>query len=409
MMMMIKVCVGLGFSLMLFHVFSLTLGQPFAFFSYATCLLLFLFFQIFVLLPLKQVKQISLERLTFNLTQDGHSPKPLLPILSFKILLTAASVVGLLFFEWQQIPHEVWAESLDFFSSPKAFLVVKPPAFAKKTPLEFALTQNSQLISATADSLIDLRLDHTHHEKNWILLLQDMNNANTKDFFPLDSHLPAAELVGETLFQKYDSHPIHLTLTNGKISFYATLKLIPIARPQVLLSETAVQRSPDDNPTNTLAFSLRVYSPIKLTEITFLLKTKSGYEYEQIVKEFSNEDQTNFELPYAEVVTAGIPFQENDILSVKAVAKTPILQAKGESKEFFYPIQRAPKKERPKKGSNQKNKTTSFTPSQRDAMESQNQLDESWRKTILENILKLKQEDNPQNQPLIDYLESRLR
>ena len=402
-----RIFLHLFITLLVYSLFYSQIGVFSTPFSYAFSLLCIYWLEIFIFLPSSKLKEITEERLNFNIELSGLKNNGYKKKLKFKIFIFILALVTLSFIQFKNSAYLFIQEAIEYLTPVQALAIVQYPAFEKKEASLYPLSNRSQNIELNSSSVLNIKLNHAHNQNNWDVILQDSLNKNNQEISSLDTTNYSAEFFAGTLFKKYETHPIILILTNGKNKFLATVYVTPTPRPIVKLKEEQVHIQAHDLNHQKLAFSLDVNSQIDLTEITFLIKTDSGFEYEQVVTEFPNANEKSFVLPYTEVFTTGIPFRENDVLTIKAIAKTPLIDVQGESKEFKYKITK--KNPMEKEGNKSSKEDKKNAQSDKEALTTQNSLDESWRKNILENIIRLKKENKEQNKPLIQYLESRLR
>lgn len=223
----------------------------------------------------------------------------------------------------------------------QAKLSVEAPSYARIGPKEYALSTENTLITTDTESYLKLRLENA--DGVWSLSL----NSNGKK---QQAQLSATGLWStstQALYTRLQTNttnerpPLSVTLelSNGKKTFHATLALNPTPKPDVVLEQVSPQRQAQENAKEKLAFGVAVQSVVPLSLIELSVRTKSGYQFKKTLGEFTNDRQEQFRLPYTELLTAGIPFQSDDILYVKAVAKTVLAELVGESKELSFPIQ----------------------------------------------------------------------
>lgn len=129
----------------------------------------------------------------------------------------------------------------------------------------------------------------------------------------------------------------------GESAYRAVIKVAPIPVPLVTINPasqlpTAGLRQGGSNEAGRLLFEVAAKSQVPLTQVELAVRTKSGYRFNKTLAEFANSQESNFKTAEAELSTVGIPFSEDDILYVKAVAKTVLSGLQGESIEIEIPV-----------------------------------------------------------------------
>ena len=284
-------------------------------FSFALSYVLIYFLEIFLFLPLRTVNEIGHERINFNIKTSSIRSFNYNRLIKIKIIFVITILIMTLLIELK--PYF----NIQFFLPTQAFLTVEHAAYEDLAPSVYKLSLNNQNINVDSSSFIKINLTNTQKSNDWKLFVQ--GNEFTTHQFTANS-LPSL---------------VNLRLTNGHKTFTATLNIIPIPLPIVTLKQEPVKYKFNDNSMHKLAFSVNVTSKINLTNLILSIRTESGFKFEQNLAEFANNNQKDFHLPYTELVTTGIPFKENDILYVKSIARTPVLNQSGESAELQFKVQ----------------------------------------------------------------------
>lgn len=138
------------------------------------------------------------------------------------------------------------------------------------------------------------------------------------------------------------------TPSSGPFFIDATVE--PVPRPEVSLEKRDPppdQRSPSQTIEGALFFAAQVQSQVPLTTIELAVRTESGYSFNLPVGEFTGSERLDFISESVQLLTAGIPFGEADVLYVQARAHTVIPGLTGESQEFRFSV-KSPRESREK-------------------------------------------------------------
>lgn len=293
-------------------------------FSFAFSYLIILYLEVYIFLPIKTIKVITKERIDFNISTLNTKLPNYHKLIKIKILFVTLACLSLFVIDIK--PY--YAGVVKFFTPTKAFLTLDYQAFSDKKPLTYQLTTSPQKITIDSSSYVKISFTPAFKNDTWKLFLQDAITKQKEKF--------NYSFSGQLLAEKFFSHPIYLELENGRKTFLATLNVMPTPQPVVVLKQEPLKFKFFENTTQKLAFSVHVDSDINVTSLLLSLRTESGFHFEQTLVD--NNNQKNFDLPYTEIMTTGIPFKEEDILYVKAIAKTPIINHDGISNELQFKV-----------------------------------------------------------------------
>lgn len=287
----------------------------------------------------RAMRSLSHARVELNLNASGlpHTPYRFKNKLSIA-LLVLAFVAG--FYISFKDPFLKWSSAaLRYLMPTQAILSVEPPSYAQTTQKEYLLSKKNTIVALNTESYLKLRLENA--SGTWALSL----TSDAKKQFTAQLNARGLwSMASQTLYSQLQSSnertslPVQLTLSDGKKTFYATLTLNPSPKPVVTLEQVPTQLKVPSDPSEKIAFAARAQSRVPLSVVELAVRTQSGYQFKKTLGEFANGRQEEFQLNYTELITAGIPFQGEDILYVKAVAHTVLAELVGESQELSFPI-----------------------------------------------------------------------
>ncbi|MES2613969.1 MAG: hypothetical protein V4591_00985 [Bdellovibrionota bacterium] len=404
---MVKLLSYMFITFLVYIIFYLNFEKSLLLFSFSLSYLLICYLEYFVFLPIKTIKELTKERIDFNIVTSQVKKIDYIKKLKFKILFLSLVFISTAVFEFQPYFIPTVSAVVKFFKGAQAFITIENQEYSTTHKFQtYKLSSKNQSIKFDSSSFLKIHVQQGFNENTWKFILKD--STHQEEYFISTKTEDFRNFSANTLYENFPSHKINLSIVNGKKKFYAILIVLPVPLPVVTLKQMPVQFKLQQNSMSKLAFTVNVESQINLLDVVLAIRTKSGFHYEKNLATFVGKEEKQFNVDYTEIQTSGIPFAEDDILYVKAVAKTHLLNQNGESQELQFNVNKLSKEDE-QQGDAQGNWNRKNFQSDMDALAAQGILDESWRKNILDNITRLKKEDKPENSKMIEYLESQLR
>ena len=336
------------------------LGSSLWFFGLPFTLVLLQYFEVAVANGSRTLKKIPTARLRLNMKASGISKLPVVWPFQVRFFVLALVLLSCFFYAMRDRVAESFVAVAEALRKEEVMLRIEYPTFAELPALETLLADKNQEFTADTGSYIQLFVKNKKPSTQWQLQIQAQStgknsteNTGTNDIpsVPLASQnesLSASGNFAQSMASLYSLFKLSekegarfvFTLSNdGKKTRTATVNVSPVPVPVVnleLLSSSQDQGSTAGDPgaAGKLNFSVRAQSKVPLALVELSVRTESGYRFNKTLGEFANSNQLDFESKLAELSTFGIPFSANDILYVKAVAKTVVAGLEGESREL---------------------------------------------------------------------------
>lgn len=334
------------------------LNPGLAWLSFPIGLLFLKWFDLSLLRGFSLLKKMPIERIELNLKVAGipFYEKSYRNILKVRAVFVFIAVFFLFtYFLWNDIVHsyDYIAESL---KTSKPILRVEYPSFSGFAPKYFNLTENKLETSVDTSSYLEIRIENLKSDENWMLtFIENSKMTSEKKFsYTIQSGLWSSSV--SSLYNLFDDKVqdqssnsnnkninispknIELILSNKDKKYFALIKITPIANPLVKLEPFHSDLFENVEALGKMTFSVDVASLVPLTLVELSVRTESGYHFNKTLAEFANASEFIFKSDSADLVTLGIPFLSEDVLYIKAVAKTVLSEIVGESKELMFPV-----------------------------------------------------------------------
>lgn len=335
------------------------LGDQLAWLSFPLTYLLLQWINLSVLKSYYVFKKFSPSRLNLNLkiSKSSHDLKYYFNILKFKIYVLVFSFLGIIYFFMQQDFKDSYSLILHAIKFSKPVLHVEYPYFLGIPSDDFYFNSNTEVTVDTA-SYLELRIENFKKNDEWTIEFFDLskNNINPKSLYYstklgnwsssvdslyhvlINDNLELAKNFEKLTNSNLESKHVKMELTNKNKKYSINIKINPLNNPLIKLEPVLSQRK-DTNNIGKIDFLIEAVSQIPLSGVELSVRTKSGYNFKKIIAEFANSSEFRFKSDNVELITLGIPFLADDILYVKAVAKTVLNEHFGESQEISFPVQ----------------------------------------------------------------------
>jgi hypothetical protein len=335
------------------------LSPELAWLAFPMGLLFLKWFDLSLLKGFYLLKTMPKERIKLNLKVAGvhFSNKSYSKALKIRAVSIFIAIISLFtYFLWND-----FVRSYDYISqslkTSKAILRVEYPSFSGFTPKYFNLTENKFETSVDTSSYVEIRIENLKSDDNWkITFTENDKIIPEKNFsYLIQSGLWSSSVsslyslfvddkIQDQLYNANHKNPnlssknIQLVLTNKNKKYFALIKINPTSNPIVKLEPVQSESMEGSEALGKMNFSIDVASSVPLTLVELSVRTQSGYHFDKTLAEFANASEFSFNSDSAELVTLGIPFLPEDILYIKAVAKTVLSGIIGESKELVFPV-----------------------------------------------------------------------
>ncbi|KAB8033779.1 hypothetical protein [Fluviispira multicolorata] len=340
----------------LYLLFFRILGNNLAWLSFPVSLIFLKWIDLFILRGFYLYKTFSKQRIELNLKAAGIKKSSFYSILKLRILfISVFSLISFIFILKEDIYSTYQYVSQQFkFTHP--YLRIEYPSYSEVTSEEIKLFENNKSISIDTSSFLEIKVKNLKPNSFWKLKLKQININNYNEFeYQLNSSGQWSSSVSSLYEQfnfdknkvseennkiniKNEMKNIEYFLTNGKDNYYGRLEINPTPLPIVKLEPIQFSEQDGEKIVGKLHFFVSASSAVPLSLIVLSVRTKSGYRFDKTIAEFANASQLTFKAESAELVTLGIPFMPEDILYVKALAKTVLADIIGESKELEFPV-----------------------------------------------------------------------
>ncbi len=304
------------------------------------------------------LKKMSKERIELNLkvariSFNKTSYSNIIKIRAISVFITLFSLFT--YFLWDDFIH-----SYDYISqslkTSKAVLRVEYPSFSGANSKYFIFSGNKFETKVDTSSYIEIRIENLKSDDNWNLTFKENKKSNSEKSFSysIQSGIWSSSISSlynlfddkthEQLFNSNNKNSniipknMDLILTNKDKKYFALIKINPIAKPIVKLEPIQSELFEGSEVLGKMNFQVDVASSVPLTLVELSIRTQSGYHFDKTLAEFANASEFYFKSGSANLVTLGIPFLPEDILYIKAVAKTVLSGVIGESKELVFPV-----------------------------------------------------------------------
>lgn len=294
----------------------------------------------------RKARELGHERLRLNFEMANKREPIVLParrnVLVFFGLVTFALAFGL-----RSELELSGARFLSFLRPEEPVLRVEFPSFAEKKAMEFKLRTAENIVALDTGSYLSLRIQNKTADSTWMLRVSA--ETLTTQPTPLEAQLKSTASWSTSVSNLYDklhlpakaTSAIRLVLTSPDGDTYTVkLEVTPIPAPQVNIEpQNASEGELRSDDVAKILFDVSATSQVPLQTVELAVRTKSGYRFSKTLAEFANNSELEFQSSRAEIITSAIPFAENDVLYVKAVAKTVMPGLMGESRELEYKVQ----------------------------------------------------------------------
>ncbi|WP_186643835.1 hypothetical protein [Fluviispira vulneris] len=246
-------------------------------------------------------------------------------------------------------------ESISFISQKfkftQPYIKIEHPTYSETSTEEIKLANNNMKILLDTSSYLEFKIKNIKPNTHWKLNLKYKNSDKYNEYsYKLsESGLWSSSVaslyeqlkndkIESTAIDKNEVKIVEYNLTNGTDQFIGNIEIKPTPLPVVKFENVQLPEQETSKSLGKLYFSLNATSSVPLSLISLSIRTKSGYHFDKTVAEFANASQLSFVSEMTELVTLGIPFMPEDILYVKAIAKTVLTDIIGESKELEFPV-----------------------------------------------------------------------
>ncbi|MGY3804297.1 hypothetical protein ACWNT8_09570 [Pigmentibacter ruber] len=297
------------------------------------------------------IKSFSNERIELNLRAAGFSEKNYVKKMNRKkyFIYFLFIVSAVLTFKEEFLFS--FDKFISIFKESYPVIKIEYPSYLSKNPLFLELTKKEQNLEIDSSYYLEINIinlkksdiwqvqlvdkNQSYPEKNisyqmrngsWSTSVQEMYSSFSKD------------IINNNNLIKIEPKNIELIVTNKEKTFKINLTVNLTMKPQVVFEPIFKESLDSPQFHGKLNFKLLVNSKVPLTNIELNVRTKSGYSFKKTIAEFANSAEFQFNSENVELVTLGIPFLAEDILYVKAIAKTVLSDLAGESNELEFPI-----------------------------------------------------------------------
>lgn len=296
-------------------------------------------FYFFVYIPsAKIIEEIPEERIFFNLSLAQKKPAKLFWPFQWVSLVLVATLLGLFVYVEKNEIQKMFNQVSTLIKSEEPFLRIEFPSFTEKQPLIVSFNNENEKLRANTGCYFEVGVENK--KEIWKVLLEGKKMDGTSGK-PVEATLGDTMKWGRALKEVIQSmglpssENIELTvkLIRGEKTLTRTLLVEPLNAPQVSLEAKRA-----DFESGNLLFAVGVSSSVPLSQVELNVRTKSGYRSVKTLAEFANISELQFNNDAVELSTLGIAFAPEDVLYVKAVAKTVALNLVGESEELSFEV-----------------------------------------------------------------------
>ncbi len=325
-----------------------TMGLRYWWFGFLLAQALQFYFQSAVFRGQAALMRLGTERIAINLRALKISRVPKIFGFQWRFGLIIA-LVAMTFMATIHTDVERGFNEITRILKPEELLIrIEYPAWVEATPAQKKMGSTPIELQADAASYLEL---NTHNLKNgsWHVLFRALREGSTETQgqpFSLSIGKESVPRWGQSFTQLLELLGADKTTSatvvveakhrDGSISL-ARIRVAPIALPQVSLNSASNTKSEAASPP-TLPFLINVQSRIPLSTILLEARTKSGYKFTKTVAEYAGRNELLIKNQSANLPTMGVPFAPDDILFVKAVAKTIVSGIDGNSNEIAIPV-----------------------------------------------------------------------
>ncbi len=335
----------------IFLFFFRVISKDLAWLSFPISLLFLNWLDLFIFRGLFLYKNLSKQRIDLNLNAAGIKSHSLHKKLFLRVLLVSLfSLSGFVYFMKDDINESISFISQKFkFTQP--YIKIEHPTYSETSTEEIKLANNNMKILLDTSSYLEFKIKNIKPNTHWKLNLKYKNSDKYNEYsYKLsESGLWSSSVaslyeqlkndkIESTAIDKNEVKIVEYNLTNGTDQFIGNIEIKPTPLPVVKFENVQLPEQETSKSLGKLYFSLNATSSVPLSLISLSIRTKSGYHFDKTVAEFANASQLSFVSEMTELVTLGIPFMPEDILYVKAIAKTVLTDIIGESKELEFPV-----------------------------------------------------------------------
>ncbi|APJ03547.1 hypothetical protein [Silvanigrella aquatica] len=240
-------------------------------------------------------------------------------------------------------------EVSDYLKVSKPILKIEYPSFSNLNPMYLYLNESKIDVSVDTSSYLEFRIENLKSEDSWKILLKENKSSGVEKSFSYNISSGVWSSSVASLYEQFEekenehnmnknSKNIEFVLSKQDKKFSGVIHISHTADPTVKLETLAADYSDKDVVVGKINFTVDVSSAVPLTLVELSVRTQSGYHFEKTLAEFANSAEFQFKSSDIDLVTTGIPFVSEDVLYVKAVAKTVLSSLVGESKELVFPV-----------------------------------------------------------------------
>lgn len=306
----------------------------------------FYFFQAYLTVKFFPEERISINLIAAGLNNFNYKKK----IIIKNILLIFFVFSTFIFVLKDDIYYTVNKLS-DYFKVSYPELRVEYPSYANSSPKIYNLSTNNTNIEVDSSTYLEINIKNLKKEDQWQLLQIEKNKTYPEKnmSYQLQNGIWSSSVqtlyssfVKESIQQNQSTQTekknIELVISNKEKKYIVNLNISPVLKPIVTFDPILNDSLNNSQLLGKLNFKINVESKVPLTNIELAVRTKSGYSFKKTLAEFANASEFKFDSENIELITMGIPFLSEDILYVKAQARTVISDLVGESIEYEFPI-----------------------------------------------------------------------
>ncbi|WGL59585.1 hypothetical protein QEJ31_13725 [Pigmentibacter sp. JX0631] len=299
----------------------------------------------------KIIKTFSNERIQLNLSAAGFSGNNYIKKFNRKKFFLFFLFIGSFFFTFKEEFHLTVDRFTALFQNSYPVLKIEYPSYLSKNPLFIELSKKEQSIEIDSSYYLEINVNNLKKSDTWQVFLIDKNQVYPEKNLSYQMRNGswsssvqemyasfAKDMLNTNILTNKDPKNIELIVSNKEKIFKINLKVNLTLKPEVVFESILKENLDSPQLHGKLNFKLSVNSKVPLTNIELNVRTKSGYSFKKTIAEFANAAEFEFNSESVELVTLGIPFLAEDILYVKANAKTVLSDLVGESKELQFPI-----------------------------------------------------------------------